>query len=129
MPPGPVTPGHARILRDLAEAGRVPALGVPLPAGARSNTGSAVLPAGSRLLLFTDGLVERRDEPIDNGLARLAADAADLASERLDAWCEDVVAAQLDGREVEDDVAVLAVEFLGVSAAGAGAAASPKVEV
>jgi serine phosphatase RsbU (regulator of sigma subunit) len=46
------------------------------------------LPAGSTLLLYTDGLVERRGEDLDEGIARAAAvlsdgrtlDAADLAA-------------------------------------------------
>jgi serine phosphatase RsbU (regulator of sigma subunit) len=127
-PAGTAPPGHARLFRVLAEAGRVPALGVPVPEGGRSDAGAAVLPAGSRLLLFTDGLVERRGESLDDGLARLAADADRLASRPLHAWCEDVVTAQLDGREVDDDVAALAVELLGTPAASAATAESPRVE-
>jgi serine phosphatase RsbU (regulator of sigma subunit) len=87
-----------------------------------------VLPAGARLLLFTDGLVERRGESLDQGLGRLAADAAALATRPLQQWCEQVVAAQLDGREVDDDVAVLAVELLTTPPAGAGPARGPRVE-
>ena len=35
------------------------------------------IPAGGALVLYTDGLVERRGEPIDTGLGRLAEAAAD----------------------------------------------------
>jgi serine phosphatase RsbU (regulator of sigma subunit) len=124
----PAPPDHERLQTHLAEAGRVAALGVPLPAGARSDVGSAVLPPGSRMLLFTDGLVERRGEALDEGLARLAADAVRSTVRPLELWCEDVVAAQLRGREVDDDVAVLAVELLAAPAAGAGNARHPKVD-
>jgi hypothetical protein len=80
------------------------------------------------MLLFTDGLVERRGEALDEGLARLAADAVRSTVRPLELWCEDVVAAQLRGREVDDDVAVLAVELLAAPAAGAGNARHPKVD-
>jgi serine phosphatase RsbU (regulator of sigma subunit) len=102
---------HATVVRDLTDAGRVAALGAPLPPGARSAVGRGVLPPGSRLLLFTDGLVERRGESLDAGLERLAATAALRSSLALDRWCDELVAAQLGGREVDDDVALLAVEL------------------
>jgi serine phosphatase RsbU (regulator of sigma subunit) len=85
-----------------------------------------VLPLGSRLLLFTDGLVERRGESLDAGLERLAATAAQRLPLALEQWCDDLVAAQLDGREVDDDVAVLAVE-LAPPAARALPADGPRV--
>jgi hypothetical protein len=31
-----------------------------------------VMPAGATLLLYTDGLIERRDEALDEGIARAA---------------------------------------------------------
>jgi serine phosphatase RsbU (regulator of sigma subunit) len=127
-PAGPAASGFERVVEDLAEAGRVPSLGVPLPAGARSDAGSALLPVGSRLLLFTDGLVERREESLDVGLGRLARHAARSAGRSLEGWCEDVVAAQLGGREVDDDVAVLAVELSTGATAGAVIPAGPRVE-
>jgi hypothetical protein len=126
--PGPPEQGSERVLWDLAEAGRVPALGAPAPSCARSEVGSGLLPAGSRLLLFTDGLVERREESLDSGLRRLDAAAARFATRPLDQWCEEIVSAQLEGREVDDDVAVLAVEL----SAGVGGRAvippGPRVE-
>ncbi|MFJ7902062.1 PP2C family protein-serine/threonine phosphatase [Streptomyces sp. NPDC096198] len=61
------------------------------------------------LLLFTDGLVERRKEDIDVSLARLAglrvrpgADVEELLSDVLD---------RLDAGHAEDDVAVLAARI------------------
>jgi len=72
--------------------------------------------------------VERREESLDWGLRRLDAAAARFATLPLDQWCEEVVAAQLEGREVDDDVAVLAVEL----SAGVGGRAvippGPRVE-
>lgn len=46
------------------------------------------LPAGSTLLLYTDGLVERPDEDIDQGLDRLRRTAAALARKPLDVFCD-----------------------------------------
>ena len=64
---------------------------------------------GDLFLAYTDGLVERRDEDIDAGVARLASAcaAADEAGD-LFKWLADVVLAARDTRR-DDDVAVLAV--------------------
>jgi PAS domain S-box-containing protein len=65
--------------------------------------------AGDRLVLYTDGLVERRGEPLDVSLDRLLAAVA--AAPRA---VEDLIPAVLDrllDAEPSDDVAVLAVEL------------------
>ncbi|MFB6777477.1 PP2C family protein-serine/threonine phosphatase [Streptomyces sp. NPDC056352] len=65
------------------------------------------LPPGSTLLLFTDGLVERRDQDIDTGLGDLAEQAARLATAPLEELCDALVSR---GRQVfDDDVALLAL--------------------
>jgi serine/threonine-protein kinase RsbW len=63
--------GAPRLLMD----GRSPPLGITEPGSPR---GEAVvpLPRGALLLLYTDGLVERRGEMIDDGLDRLVAAVA-----------------------------------------------------
>ncbi len=68
---------------------------------------------GSVLVLYTDGLVERRGEPIDEGLDRLRA-AARRAARHEDASFADRVYRELveDGGALEDDVALLAIESL-----------------
>jgi serine phosphatase RsbU (regulator of sigma subunit) len=70
----------------------------------------ATIEAGSTLLLYTDGLVERRGEDLRVGLDRLAAAAA--RHHRLDTedFLDAVLADVLRDR-LEDDVAVLAVRF------------------
>ncbi|ANH37454.1 Phosphoserine phosphatase RsbP [Nocardioides dokdonensis FR1436] len=69
-----------------------------------------VVDDGSTLLLYTDGLVERRGEHLDEGLARLrdaGSRHAHLPVEKfLDAVLRDLVDADLD-----DDIAVMAVRF------------------
>ena len=68
---------------------------------------------GSVLVLYTDGLVERRGEPIDAGLDRLRA-AARRAARNEDASFADRIYRELveDGGALEDDVALLAIESL-----------------
>ncbi|HEY2334180.1 MAG TPA: SpoIIE family protein phosphatase [Solirubrobacterales bacterium] len=69
-------------------------------------------PTSSRLLLYTDGLIERRDESIDAGLGRLIA-AAQAAAPRADSSLADAVyRALLDETPLEDDVALLAIETM-----------------
>jgi serine phosphatase RsbU (regulator of sigma subunit) len=75
--------------------------------GARAD-GVTVLPADSTLLLFTDGLFERRTGNLDIGRERLRLAVAELAGEPLEQLCDGLLAALLaDG--AEDDVALLAV--------------------
>jgi GAF domain-containing protein len=60
------------------------------------------------LLLFTDGLVERRAEHIDIGLHRLEADAAALAEPDLRAALHTLVA-QVHGADGDDDVTAMVI--------------------
>jgi serine phosphatase RsbU (regulator of sigma subunit) len=62
---------------------------------------------GSTLLLYTDGLVERRGESLTVGLERLRRHVELLASLPLEELCDRLVA-DLAG-DSEDDVALLAV--------------------
>ncbi|MEU3826957.1 PP2C family protein-serine/threonine phosphatase [Streptomyces sp. NPDC029080] len=61
------------------------------------------------VLLFTDGLVERRGEDIDRSLGRLADVGFDPASAVDDVL--DTTLARLDARHAEDDVAILAARL------------------
>jgi integral membrane sensor domain MASE1/anti-sigma regulatory factor (Ser/Thr protein kinase) len=65
------------------------------------------LAADSTLLLYTDGLVERRGISIDVGLRALQESVRSPARD-LDATCDGVLDALLDGSH-EDDVALLAI--------------------
>ncbi|MFE7600306.1 PP2C family protein-serine/threonine phosphatase [Streptomyces sp. NPDC057494] len=89
---------------------------VELPVGPPLGTGvggyeptTRPLAPGETLLLFTDGLVERRGEDIDVSLARLAALRlpADSGPEQV---VEEVLR-RLDAHHAEDDVAVLAARI------------------
>ena len=87
-----------------------PPLGWRASYGYRPETLS--FPPGSALLLYTDGLIERRGESIDAGLERLAHAAAGpspvwlpLADRIFNELCF--------GQPGEDDIAILAVESVG----------------
>ncbi|MFF1780745.1 PP2C family protein-serine/threonine phosphatase [Streptomyces virginiae] len=86
---------------------------VDLPVGPPLGTGVGGYEAVTRaitpqetLLMFTDGLVERRGEDIDVSLARLVGVRPPVGA-GVDAVVDAVVAG-LDARHAEDDVAVLA---------------------
>ncbi|WP_052358421.1 SpoIIE family protein phosphatase [Terrabacter tumescens] len=71
---------------------------------------SAELPPGATLILFTDGLIERRGVSLTDGLDRLALEASAAAvDDRLEALCDRLLETFLDEHHIEDDVAVLAM--------------------
>lgn len=65
------------------------------------------LPPGGTLLLFTDGLIERRGRDIDECMRELAEQAAHLATVGLGVLCDGVMAGR--GQRFDDDVALLAL--------------------
>jgi GAF domain-containing protein/anti-sigma regulatory factor (Ser/Thr protein kinase) len=69
---------------------------------------TAQLTAGAIVVLYTDGLVERRGHSIDEGLTRLA-EAASRAPREPDAFVDALIADLLGGEALQDDVALLAV--------------------
>lgn len=91
--------GGVAILRG----GRGPALGVTDRGYDEAQT---ELPPGASLLLFTDGLVERREEPLEAGLERLGVAAAAERAEPAGVMADRVVAG-LAGAVSSDDVALL----------------------
>ncbi|MCV2490032.1 SpoIIE family protein phosphatase [Geodermatophilus sp. YIM 151500] len=85
-------------------------VGPPLGVGwdGRRVDGEVVLVPGSTLVLFTDGLFERRGVPLDDGRARLLDVLAGSSGRPLPEVCDELLA-RLVGAGAEDDVAVLAV--------------------
>jgi serine/threonine-protein kinase RsbW len=102
-PPLVVSPdGRARYLWDGRSA--------PLGSMLGDERGEAVdsLEPGETLVLYTDGLVERRSESFDLGLERLAI-AARVEWEDSAALADDICDALLGGQSQDDDVCVLTV--------------------
>lgn len=93
--------GEARYLED--GAGLLLGTDPTLP---RASARQA-LPAHSTLLFYTDGLVERRDESLDDALERLRRHTADLAREPLDTFCDELLIGL--GADAADDISLLAV--------------------
>jgi PAS domain S-box-containing protein len=104
-PPLVLTPDGPHFL----EGGRSVPIGASDPAVFREA--SAVLPPGSSLLLYTDGLVERRDVGLEERLGQLA-EVAGTAEDDLDALCDRVIKVVLGDGDPGDDVALLAVRPL-----------------
>jgi serine phosphatase RsbU (regulator of sigma subunit)/anti-sigma regulatory factor (Ser/Thr protein kinase) len=68
------------------------------------------LPAGTVLVLYTDGLVERRGLPVEAGMAELAdLGAASAGAASLDDVADAVLTGMFAGEPPQDDVAVLVV--------------------
>jgi serine phosphatase RsbU (regulator of sigma subunit)/anti-sigma regulatory factor (Ser/Thr protein kinase) len=117
-----VSAGHVPSLMYSPETGvdyleHVQGIPLGIVRGARYASAKAPFPTGSSLLLYTDGLVERRGEAIDEGLERLrdateravASDDGSLADRVYNGLLE---VAMVDSATLEDDVALLAIESL-----------------
>ena len=68
------------------------------------------LSRGATVLLYTDGLVERRGQSLDDGLARLRDTLLEVAGRTLEDLC-DTVLARLLPDQPDDDVALVAVRL------------------
>ncbi|WP_035859196.1 GAF domain-containing SpoIIE family protein phosphatase [Cryptosporangium arvum] len=99
-PPTHVSSGTARML-----SGTDPLIGLGRDLARRDH--SARLPAGSRLLLHTDGLVESRTMPVDLGLERLG----EMLTRHVDTPLEELADLLIETAVAQghDDVALLLV--------------------
>jgi PAS domain S-box-containing protein len=88
------------------EGGRSVPLGV-LPFPNFEEVAEPLLP-GSTLVLYTDGLIERPGDHLDDGLGRLA-EAVSGAPEDPEALCDHVLASLVPAGGATDDVALLAL--------------------
>jgi serine phosphatase RsbU (regulator of sigma subunit) len=89
---------------------------VPWRAGERVDPATprgesvVVLDQGTTVLLFTDGLIERRGGDLDDGMARLREAATELAGRPLPELCDELLDRLVHGRP-EDDVALVAIRL------------------
>jgi PAS domain S-box-containing protein len=106
-PPLVVDPAGTRLLDDALG----PALDLPAGTGGRSDATTELVP-GSTLLLYTDGLVERRGTGVDAGLARMSAVADELRALLPGPLVDGLLAQLLDGSGPADDIAVVAARLV-----------------
>jgi hypothetical protein len=65
------------------------------------------LPPESTLLLYTDGLIERRTESLDRGMTRLRQQTITLADLDIETFCDKLLA--MTPADHEDDIAMIAL--------------------
>ena len=94
----------ARGARYLSEP-RNPPLGAVVHA--RFEQGTATIEPDSLVVLYTDGLVERRGRPLDQGFDQLCEVLTNGASRDPEAVCDGILDALVPERETPDDVALL----------------------
>jgi anti-sigma regulatory factor (Ser/Thr protein kinase)/putative methionine-R-sulfoxide reductase with GAF domain len=109
-PPPVVVPNSGQAY--LLDSTPAPPLGT-LPFGTYPET-TARLEPGETLMLYTDGLVERRREPLTMGLERLCVHASVVAS--AETLCRRVVERLVPGGGADDDVAMVVVRSLPIAA-------------
>lgn len=95
----------------LLDAPCLPPLGVT--ADATGPVHHHLLAPGDVLVLYTDGLVERREESLDQGFHRLGAVTEQLLDLDPAEMSEAIVEALVPAEDQTDDLAVLVVRFLG----------------
>jgi putative methionine-R-sulfoxide reductase with GAF domain len=99
LPPVIARPGQPAELADVP-----PGLMIGVAPGERRRTGTVQIPPGTLLCFYTDGLIERHDEPIDDSLERLCqAVSADPPEDA----CAAVMATLVGNQPARDDIALL----------------------
>jgi sigma-B regulation protein RsbU (phosphoserine phosphatase) len=99
----PVTavPGGAGEVTEIA-----PGLMIGVDPRARRRVSTVKIAPGAVLCLYTDGLVERREYPLDEGLARLCGAVTAQAPEQV---CASVMGALVGSVPARDDIALVAL--------------------
>ena len=99
LPPVIAAPGQPAELAEVATD-----LMIGVAPGARRRLTTLTLPPGGLLCLYTDGLVERRGEPLDAGLARLCQA---VVAQPPQVACHAVMSALVGREPARDDIALL----------------------
>jgi PAS domain S-box-containing protein len=105
-PPPLVLRGDGAV--DILDQGPVDALLGIGQQGRHQRT--CILEPGATLVLYTDGLVERRDQPVDEGIDLLRQELSRLADREPDEVRDAILARMLPER-ADDDVALLVVRI------------------
>jgi PAS domain S-box-containing protein len=103
-PPALLVDGQARLL----EAGRTTPLAA-LPEPAAFEEGREAFGPGAMLVLYSDGLIERRGEPLDVGMGRLIAQLAGSEARDPEELADAVLGGLTGEVPQDDDVAILCV--------------------
>ncbi len=103
FPPVIARPGEAAELARVA-----PGLVIGASPEVRREVTTVPFPPGALACFYTDGLIERPDEPIDVGLARLTR-AVTAAPAEAEAACAAVMRTLVGSQPVRDDIALLMV--------------------
>ena len=103
--PPPLLLAPDRSVTTLTGSGRHVLLGVA--PHLRRTDEEVLLHRGATVLLYTDGLIERRGEHFDDSLTKLRQAVAELGHHSLDHLCDEILARLLPARP-DDDVALLA---------------------
>ncbi|MFD4318897.1 SpoIIE family protein phosphatase [Streptomyces sp. NPDC058548] len=112
LPPVLVEPGEEALLLDVPP-------GMPLGVGGEPFEEVEVeLPEGALLALYTDGLVESRDHPLDEGLSAFRRALTDPARP-LEDVCDRVLTS-LETGHGEDDIALLMARIQGLPSEAVG---------
>ncbi|TPQ21410.1 SpoIIE family protein phosphatase [Streptomyces sporangiiformans] len=112
LPPVLVEPGESALMLDVPP-------GMPLGVGGEPFEEVEVeLPEGALLALYTDGLVESRDHPLDEGLQAFVGALTD-PTQPLEDVCDHVLNT-LDTHHGEDDIALLMARVQGLPTESVG---------
>jgi phosphoserine phosphatase RsbU/P len=99
LPPVLAVPGQSGELVDVR-----PDLLIGADAATTRHTATIQIPPGGLLCMCTDGLIERREYPLDEGLDRLCKA---VQAGRPESACAAVMTALVGNEEVRDDIALL----------------------
>jgi serine phosphatase RsbU (regulator of sigma subunit) len=103
FPPVIAAPGRRSVLPEIAVDAPIGVADTPC----RQTTTLALVP-GAVLCFFTDGLVERRNKPLDDGIARLCETVTPGPPEGV---CISVMRALVGSEHLGDDIALLVLRW------------------
>ncbi|MFI7602836.1 PAS domain S-box protein [Actinoplanes sp. NPDC049681] len=109
-PPLVLAPGRAP---DRLRGARAPAIHRYLRPGDawQRPRAQVTLEPGSLVVLYSDGLIERRNRTLETGIARLETTAHALATESLSEIADRVIHQMIDDSPTEDDIVLVCLRY------------------